>query len=352
MIAIEEDGRMSRRLARLDKTSESIRTVIGGIPDDVLIDLLRIGDNWTISHTVIDIYDEEALKKIVSEDLEKYWLKLKHMKNKPIREPRPEVWVHGHIEFHIQPRTISFSCPICGCPLSKVHQWEERGYSHIKAFGCTTKLVVRLPKMRCGCCGGWPQLEPEWVRPGSSYTVPFEKLAFSLIRNTSVSCVEEILDISDTTLWRMIDYRVSEALNYLDLSNTYAIYIDEKSKKKGQNYVTVVLDQCGSVIFVCDGRGSDTVSKFASWLESHSGRKENIIAVSCDLGESYPAGVRREFPDATIVYDHYHTMKIVDEKFETVYSRCLNLDNHLLGKKRLLQKRSRELDDKQENVVQ
>ena len=184
------------------------------------------------------------------------------------------------------------SCPVCGGTPADANEYEVRTLSHQKAFGWIVNLVVRIPKIRCGCCGGWPGADIPWARPGVTYTEFFEKEVFGMIRMATVQDVSKYHGIPQTTLWRMIDYRVEEALYYLDLSDVSIIYVDEKSKRKGQDYVTVFLDQTGRVIYVCDGRSSGTVLEFCTWLEQHGGNADNIVAVSCDLGDAYPAGVR------------------------------------------------------------
>ncbi len=73
----------------------------------------------------------------------------------------------------------------------------------------------------------------------------------------------------------------------MDLSGMKLLYIDETSSKKGHSYVTLICDQEGRIIFVCEGKSSETVYR----LEAHNGRRENIEFVSYNLGEAYPSGV-------------------------------------------------------------
>lgn len=101
------------------------------------------------------------------------------------------------------------------------------------------------------------------------------------------------------------------------------LYVDETSSKKGHNYITVICDQDRRVVFVCEGKGSDTMDRFRDWLVLHGGDPEKIAYVSCDLGDAYPAGVRRNFPNAVIVYDHFHAVKLIDDALDAVARRAI-----------------------------
>ena len=49
----------------------------------------------------------------------------------------------------------------------------------------------------------------------------------------------------------------------MDLSGVKLLYVDEISSKKGHSYVTLVCDQDGRIIFVCEGKSSETVHHLA-----------------------------------------------------------------------------------------
>ena len=56
---------------------------------------------------------------------------------------------------------------------------------------------------------------------------------------------------------------------------------------------------------MCEGKDSSTMDRFAEWLVERGGDPANIAAVSCDMGLAYPAGCRRNFPKATIIFDKF-----------------------------------------------
>lgn len=96
------------------------------------------------------------------------------------------------------------------------------------------------------------------------------------------------------------------------LKGLMRIAIDEISIGKGHKYLTVVLDlRSGAVVFVGDGKGVDALTPFWKRLKA-SGAK--IEAVAIDMSPSYIAAVKQNLPQAVIVFDHFHIIKLYNEK--------------------------------------
>ena len=81
---------------------------------------------------------------------------------------------------------------------------------------------------------------------------------------------------------------------------------------KGHRYLTVVLDLVsGAVVFVGDGKGADALKPFWKRLRRH---KAKIKAVAMDMSPAYHEAVSTHLPRATIVFDHFHVIKLFNEK--------------------------------------
>lgn len=88
--------------------------------------------------------------------------------------------------------------------------------------------------------------------------------------------------------------------------------IDEICIGRGHRYRTLVLDlDSGAIVFVGQGKGADALKPF--WKRLHSSRAK-IQAVAVDLSPAYTAALRTHLPEATIVYDRFHIMKLFNEK--------------------------------------
>jgi transposase len=96
------------------------------------------------------------------------------------------------------------------------------------------------------------------------------------------------------------------------LKNLRQIAIDEISVAKGHRYLTVVLDlESGAVVFVGDGKGADALKPFWKRLRRC---KADIKAVAIDMSPAYHHAVFTHLPRATIVYDHFHVIKLFNDK--------------------------------------
>ena len=254
--------------------------------------MLNIDDRWTLASTSIWDYPEGSVSK-------------------------------GRIVFDL---TVEhgrrWPCPHCGMPCG-VHEYEVRTYQTVPILGHQTFVKAQVPKLICERCGKRPQVRLDWARPDVSYTIEFERKVMSEMDDRPVISAANHLDTSDFIVYDIVRYRVGEALKRLDLSMVRTLYIDETSFKKGHRYVTVICDEFKRIIFMCEGKDSTTVDRFYEWFVQHKGRPENIKVVSCDMGLAYPAGVRRDFPDAVIVFDKFHVIKLVSEAFDKYYGRTM-----------------------------
>lgn len=122
------------------------------------------------------------------------------------------------------------------------------------------------------------------------------------------------------------------------------VYVDETSTRKGHEYITVFSDQTKRIVFIREGRGSDTVDDFTEWLVRHNGDPARIRCVSCDLGEAYPAGVRRNLPSAVIVYDRFHLVKLANDAMDEVAARYLPRERETIGLRRRMRMNLSDLD--------
>jgi len=129
------------------------------------------------------------------------------------------------------------------------------------------------------------------------------------------------MTIKDTARHLGVSWDVVKDIQKRYLSKRYAkprlkelelIAIDEICIGKGHRYLTVVLDLItGSVVFVGDGKGADALLPF--WKRLNSSRAK-IDAVAMDMSPSYISSVTTNLPAAAIVFDHFHIVKMFNDK--------------------------------------
>jgi transposase len=133
------------------------------------------------------------------------------------------------------------------------------------------------------------------------------------------------------------------------LKDLSRIAVDEISVGKNHKYLTVVLDLLtGAVVFVGDGKGADSLKPF--WRRLKCSGAE-IEAVAIDMSPSYISAVTDNLPEATIVFDHFHIIKLFNEKLSdlrrTIHKKITKAGQKVLkGTRWLLLKNSNRLRPK------
>ena len=146
-----------------------------------------------------------------------------------------------------------------------------------------------------------------------------EAMILLLGQQMSVSATARHLGESDKRLWRVLDHYVMEAHGAKDWSQVRRIMIDETSARKGHRYVTVVLDaQSHDLLLMVEGRSAEAVAEFVAAMPAHGAKAEAITEVVMDMSPAYIAGVQAHFPNARIVFDLFHIMKLAGEALDAV----------------------------------
>lgn len=155
-----------------------------------------------------------------------------------------------------------------------------------------------------------------------------------MAQNMAISKVAEMIGEHDTRVWRVVDYYVKETRSKEDFSDVSTIGVDETSFTKGHNYVTIVTDVDKSkIIHVCKGKDSSTIATFHNDFKVHGGCPNNIQSVCCDMSPAFIKGVNDTFPNASIVFDKFHVMKMINGAVDAV-RRQEQSENDILKKTR------------------
>jgi transposase len=125
-----------------------------------------------------------------------------------------------------------------------------------------------------------------------------------------------LLGISWGTVKGIHKRRLVQKYGSPSLKGLSSIAIDEISIGAGHRYLTVVLNLWnGAVIFVGNGKGSDALAPFWKVLGR---RKKRIKSVAVDMSPAYTKAVRENLPNAALVYDHFHVIKLYNEKLTSL----------------------------------
>lgn len=134
-----------------------------------------------------------------------------------------------------------------------------------------------------------------------------------------VHAVCKIVNKNNNKIWRLLEKYVDYAREYEDFSQIHAVGIDETSRAKGHEYVTLFVDLNKSrTVFVTEGKDHSTVTRFSEDFIQHNGDPNNVKDVSCDMSPAFIKGVRKTMPSANITFDKFHILKIINGAVDAV----------------------------------
>jgi transposase len=116
------------------------------------------------------------------------------------------------------------------------------------------------------------------------------------------------------TVKNIIRARLAKLYRRPHLKEVRRLSIDEVYFGRHQRFYTVVIDlDSGHIVWVAPGRGASALRPF--WRALRASRAK-IQAVAIDMSAAYWAAVREHLPEAAIVFDRFHIIKLVNEKLD------------------------------------
>lgn len=214
------------------------------------------------------------------------------------------------------------SCPDCQCQRLRTKAYVVRELKH--AFW-THKLVylhIKVPKLNCLQCGRYFMAKIPGVLPKKRATENFRKEVFHLhhggLTQKHLSITHRIGQATVERWYQdFVAYRVKE-LDGRDCPTVLGI--DEHFFTRKQGYATTFVDLKNHKVFdVVLGRSEASLKAF---LERLPGRNR-VRVVVMDLSETYRSIVKKYFPNAMIVADRFHVIRVLNYHFLKLWQ---NLD--------------------------
>jgi transposase len=168
-------------------------------------------------------------------------------------------------------------------------------------------IEAELRRVRCPDCGVHLEAVPG-ARPSAHHTRDFEDVVAWLAQQMAKTPIAGMLRVGWDTVGRIVERVVADHLDDTRLQGLVAIGVDEISYRRGQRYLTTVVDHRKRAIVWCaPGRNARTLSAF---FEALGDRRHTIRAVSVDMSGGSQQAIRESIPDADICFDPFHVMRL------------------------------------------
>lgn len=196
------------------------------------------------------------------------------------------------------------------------HDTVSKQYRHLNFFQHECELEVRVPRVKLPD-GSVRQISPPWSGKLAGFTLLFEAFVLALCREMTFRGVSRITGLSVHRVMAICGRYVDAAVGAADYSEVKRLAVDETSKAKGHDYVTLFADaEERRVLFVAEGNDAATVEAFSANLRAHHGKPTQIESISIDMWPAFISGVEVNFPNAQITFDKFHVIAHASEAID------------------------------------
>jgi len=242
-----------------------------------------------------------------------------------------ETYSGNTVNIFIKRNPNKFECSVCRSKNVLAIHDGNRKIKGLKSGTKQTFFIVKMHRLRCLACGSYRHENLGFIpRPKVHYTRALERSIIELRSEMTIKALANYFGLHWGTVKDIEKYHLGKKYKRIRLKDVEYIGIDEVyvGYKK---YLTIVRDMItGAVLYIGKGKGGDSLEKLAKKLK-HS--KCKIKAAAVDLAPSYSAWLRKNLPNTDIVYDHFHLIKLMNEKINQIRRKTMSeLDEHLKEK--------------------
>jgi len=137
----------------------------------------------------------------------------------------------------------------------------------------------------------------------------------------AITRVAELMGQSEMSVWRLDLARMRRMLSHYKIPEVRKISVDEvyarkkpkfEGESRSERFFTVISDlDTGRVIWVSESRDKKALDEFFLLIGQEACKRIEVVA--CDQHEPYAASTKEYCPEAVVVWDRFHVMRIFEE---------------------------------------
>lgn len=229
----------------------------------------------------------------------------------------------GRIEIHLERKTEkALECYRCGELLKDVRGRYRQRLLGMPIFGYRSIIVFwRLVGYCSSCRHTRSEDVPFIAKETPHFTQDYAWWLGRMCEIAAVSRVAELVGLNSKRLWLLDLNRMRRMAAHYKIPNVKRISVDEvyarkkrKDKDDGRDerFFTVISDlDTHRVIWVAESRRKEALDQFFLLLGADACTEIEVVAA--DQHEAYAASVKQYCPNATLVWDRFHIMKLFEE---------------------------------------
>lgn len=255
-------------------------------------------------------------------------------------------------DYHIGVEAIDSptSCPHCRSGNLVGFGRREQMVKDLPMHGRRVGLYIDTRRFRCRNCGKtFYEAPPETDEKRAMTKRLAQWMGKQAIKRTFASIAEEV-GCTEFTVRSVFNDYVNELEKTIRFETPKWMGIDEIHLIKPRSVIANIKDN--TIVELLPDRNKDTVVHFLHHLEG----KERIQYVAMDMWTPYRDAVRAVIPQAEIVVDRFHVVRMANEAMERVRrglreSLTPRQRRSLMHDRLVLRKRERDLNDKERSAL-
>jgi len=214
----------------------------------------------------------------------------------------------------LQPEVSYAVCPECSKVTGSPHDWWRQKVRDLPIMDKKVYLIATKRRFKCHSCQVVFMESLEWLRPYARMTKRYEQYLYKKMNSSTVvdCCSKENIGYSQA----LGIFKKSAAIELEEhrKDKVTSLGIDEFARKKQRKYDMIVTDPVNRrVLEVMPDRNRGTLEEYLKGLED----KKDIKSVSIDMWRPYKNAVKKILPEATIVIDKFHVIKVASDALDS-----------------------------------
>ncbi|VAX39057.1 Mobile element protein [hydrothermal vent metagenome] len=248
-------------------------------------------------------------------------------------EQKPIIKQKNKLIIPIKMKRTAIRCPQCQQKEINVKGWTERKLATPPIGSKPVVLKVEVPRVECKQCPGIKHAHLPFAEPRKQHTRHFARYVVDLRKCMTILDLARHLGVSEWMIRNIEKEYLKRHYDKPRLKDVQLIAIDEICIGKGHRYLTVVIDlQTGAVLHTGDGKGADALKPF--WVRLKASHAK-VKAVAIDMSPAFFSAVTENLPNAEIVFDHFHVVKLFNDKLSNLRRALFNEATEKLHKNAL-----------------
>jgi transposase len=203
-------------------------------------------------------------------------------------------------------------CHHCKKYTEKLHQNRSTLVRDLSVFGRPVYLKIPRRQFYCLSCQRYPTEKLDFLDSKRRHTQRYEQNIYERVQQSSMEQIGREEGLSYDEVKGIFDWviKLKKKHNWKPVKR---ISLDEISMRKGQgNFVTVVGDiSHGNLIEMIDSHRSEEIIEVL--MTQPIEVREQVEEVSVDMWGGFPKVIKKVFPNAKVIIDRFHVMKVVNK---------------------------------------